>query len=525
MYPAENASFAQSPRSVFVNDEVRRPAFVSYFGLRENPFRTTSDPRYLLLTNQAREALDGLISGIHARAGLLVLTGEVGAGKTVLLNTLLDALRQRDIPRAFIFNSHLETDDLLEMAMFNFGIPPDPRASTKPAVRMQQWLFECYRAKSNPVLIVDEAQGLKIEVLEALRMLLNLEMGGEKLLQIVLAGQPEFDAKINLPELRQLRQRIALRYRLGPLALDETCLYIEHRLRVAGGTVENIFEPETLAALHYYARGTPRVVNALCEQALMKACAERQRPIPPKTVEEIAFQFQVDGHKPVGMPAQLGDLMMMNAIAARSRRANGRIAGSASADSTIAALPPEQKPDEAHFDAPAPLPEPMPLPVAGTLDSGQIPVSSVPAAASSSASLNPATVNLLIDLHAAPRLELTTPASPKEPPPDPIDLLIGATSSPSIAPKPPKAMAASAPAPGKPAFDSGAPIARSSPAMRTPKAAAAIPSPSAFAHLPAKAQLSLAASLSSIERAATNWLRWLREPIGSSRGTSRGKSR
>ena len=532
MHPAESTPLPQpqSHLAMFANDDSRRPAFVKYFGLRENPFRTTSDPRYLLLTNQARHALDGILSGIQARAGLLVLTGEVGAGKTVLLNSLLDALRQRDVPRAFIFNSHLDTDDLFEMALADFGAPRDPAVNAKPVMRLQRWLLDGYRANSNAVLIVDEAQGLKLEVLEALRMLLNMEPAGEKVLQVVLSGQPEFDTRINLPELRQLRQRVAGRYRLGALSLEETFLYIDHRLRVAGSTSECPFEAESLAAIHYYARGIPRVINALCEQTLMKACAERIKPIPPKTVEEVAFQFQVDGNKPVGAPVQLGDLMMMNAVAARSRRAKALIEVSLSAAPLETTAPPEPT-----------VPEP---PAA----------QSAPAAESVSARDQAADIaEVIAELNGATE----SPAEPAPAVPEHAQLVVDVRMAPAAAPEttltqaPVIAATAPAPvelrpasktaqAPARPvnahlaATPKAAPDIRSGPARMppTPKpetkpnnGSSAVKASPARPQAPTKTQTSLLASLSSIERVAANWLRWLRQPIGSSRGPLRGKGR
>lgn len=527
MHGAEGNPLPQSPShlGMFANDDSRCPAFVKYFGLRENPFRTTSDPRYLLLTNQARHALDGILGGIQARAGLMVLTGEVGAGKTVLLNTLLDTLRQRSIPQAFIFNSHLDTDDLFEMALADFGAPRDPAMNLKPVVRLQRWLLDGYRANSNAVLIVDEAQGLKLEVLEALRMLLNMEPAGEKVMQVVLSGQPEFDTKINMPELRQLRQRVAGRYRLGALSLEETLLYIEHRLRVAGSTSECPFEAESLAAIHYYARGTPRVINALCEQALMKACAERTNPVPPKTVEEVAFQSQLDGNKPVGAPVQLGDLMMMNAIARRSKRANALIEVSLSAAPLEITAEPEPK-----FPEPPPRNE---IPAAKDVASPPMAFAAAAAAAATPTAV-PEPPQLVADVRLAP----TAPPEPSPTPAPVAEHTIGALeqTSQAIAAKPQDAV----PAPARPinAHVSATPkrvpdiqgTARTStppaPLKAVPKrvvaAAKASPPPP---QAQSKTQASLLASLSSIERAAANWLRWLREPIGSHRGApSRGKS-
>jgi general secretion pathway protein A len=520
MDPVQSVPLPQPPHSVFANDDCRRPAFVSYFGLRENPFRTTSDPRYLLLTNQTRQALDGLLCGINARAGLLILTGEVGTGKTVLLKNLLDLLRQGGIPRAFLFNSQLETDDLFEMALADFGAPPDLATHTRPAVRLQRWLLDCYRANSNAVLIIDEAQGLKLEVLEAIRMLLNLEPGGEKLLQIVLSGQPEFDTKVNLPELRQLRQRVALRYRLGALTLEETCRYIEHRLRIAGSTGDFPFEPEALAAVHYYAQGIPRVINALCEQALMKACAERSHPVQPKTVEEVAFQFQFDGHKPLGSPVQLGDLMMMNAVAARSKRANARLAESPSAGPSAATSQPEPRVPQHSAGRTEPSPDLVRPPIGAADPKSPAPAPTKPIAASAPVLVRPA-----VDSRLFPAPTPAPLAAPRLSPPDPIRLPIGVASPKDTVPTLTKPTAASAPVLAKPAVDSRVSPTRTTapPSARKPPIVAHLP-PLVLAHT-AKAELSLLASLSSIERVASNWLRWLREPIRSNRAPTQRKTR
>ncbi|HEX4077179.1 MAG TPA: AAA family ATPase [Candidatus Acidoferrales bacterium] len=568
---------------MFANDEARQPAFVRYFGLRENPFRTTSDPRYLLLTNQTRHALDGLLCGIDARVGLLVLTGEVGSGKTVLLNSLLEALRQRGTPRAFIFNSHLETDDLFEMVLADFGAPPDPATHTKPVVRLQRWLLDCYRAKSNAVLIIDEAQGLKHDALEAIRMLLNMEPAADKPLQIVLAGQPEFDTKINLPELRQLRQRVSVRYRLGALSLEETCLYVEHRLRVAGSTAECPFEAESLAAIHYYARGTPRVINALCEQSLMRSCAEQARPVAPKTIEEVAFESQFDGNKPLGAPVQLGDLMLMNAMAARSKRTNALRAGSELASASRVERQAETKATEPVEKISESLPEPIqqtilvdeiiepasaptmpleataPVPMELALEA---PAAFVPApveavAPDSEELPDPIHDPIRLIVSAAETRDITAPEIAESPvavdapaADSPVEEMIAAAeqlSPPPAAPEPPPlgpilvlSAAAGATgvtaAPARPVAVKAAMMTTSPPTARSAlqrtaapksirKAAPLAPRPSRASTSLAKTHTSLLASLSSIERVASNWLRWLREPIGSGRGTTRGKTR
>src|SRR5580704_12985020 len=185
--------------------------YKNFFGLRENPFNVNPNPQFLYLTPQTQEALDELTYGIENRKGFILLTGEVGTGKTTLINCVLDWLRHRKMPVAFIFNSHMSVDRLFEFILTDFGISVDSRIKSHMLLRLNAWLIERFRAGENPVLIVDEAQGLSFKLLEEIRLLLNLETASEKLLQVVLAGQPELEDKLKRPELRQLRQRITLR--------------------------------------------------------------------------------------------------------------------------------------------------------------------------------------------------------------------------------------------------------------------------------------------------------------------------
>jgi type II secretory pathway predicted ATPase ExeA len=268
--------------------------YKNFFGLRENPFNVNPDPRFLYLTLQTQKALDELTYGIQNRKGLILLTGEVGTGKTTLINCLLDWLRHRKIPTAFIFNSRLSVNHLFEFILTDFGIPIDIQLKGNMLLRLNTWLIKCFRAGESPVLIVDEAQGLSFNLLEEIRLLLNLETGSEKLLQIVLAGQPELEDKLKRPELRQLRQRITLRCNTKPLTPEESRAYITERLRISGATGDLIFTSDAMDAVHFYSQGIPRVVNLLCEQALINAYAEHFRPVPVRMVEEAAQEFFLD---------------------------------------------------------------------------------------------------------------------------------------------------------------------------------------------------------------------------------------
>jgi general secretion pathway protein A len=270
-----------------------------FFGLRESPFNVNPDPRYLYMTRQAQEALAGLTYGIQNRKGFILLTGEVGTGKTTLLNRLLDWLRGQRVATAYIFNSRLEVNHLFDFMMADFEIPYESREKSQILLRLNHWLLERYRAGETAVLIVDEAQNLSAEVLEEIRLLTNLETSTEKLLQIVLTGQPELEEKLKVPELRQLRQRITLRCRTAPLSLEETFGYIAERLRIAGANGEPIFSKEAIQTVHLYSRGIPRVVNLLCEHSMINAYVDSLRPVPAHLVEEVAREFQLDEVAPV----------------------------------------------------------------------------------------------------------------------------------------------------------------------------------------------------------------------------------
>jgi general secretion pathway protein A len=265
-----------------------------FFGLRENPFNVNPDPRYLFATKSVRESLAALTYGIQNRKGFVLLTGEVGTGKTTLLNRLLDWLHGERAATAFVFNSLLNVNELLDFIMADFEIPCKSRDKSQVLLTLNHWLLERYRAGGTAVVVVDEAQNLSFEVLEEIRLLTNLETSTEKLLQIVLSGQPELEDKLRLPELRQLRQRFTLRCRTCPLTAEETCDYVADRLRNAGANADPIFSREAVQLVHKYSKGIPRLVNLLCEHSLIGAYVEHLRPIPARLVEEVAQEFELD---------------------------------------------------------------------------------------------------------------------------------------------------------------------------------------------------------------------------------------
>src|ERR1700682_6321013 len=266
----------------------------NFFGLRENPFKITPDPLFLFVTDQARATSDELAYTIRTRKGLILLTGEVGTGKTMLIRRLLDWLAEEKMPTALIFNTHIKPDHLLDFILNDFGVPCKSTLKSEKLLALNRWLLELYRAGQTPVLIVDEAQGLSPLALEEIRLLLNFETPRHKLLQVVLAGQPELEEKLKRHELRQLRQRITLRCKTAPLTLEQTHGYIRERLRIAGAGSEPIFEPDAVTSVHAYSHGIPRVINVLCDHALINSCAEGSKTVSPLSVERAARECHLD---------------------------------------------------------------------------------------------------------------------------------------------------------------------------------------------------------------------------------------
>jgi general secretion pathway protein A len=277
--------------------------YKEFFGLRANPFNVNPDPRYLFLTRHTEEALACLTYGIQSRKGFVLLTGEVGTGKTTLINKLLEWLRAQQVPTAFIFNSRMNVPQFLDYMMADFGIPCDTRSKSQILLRLYNWLLERYRAGETAVLIVDEAQNLADEVLEEIRMMTNLETFTEKLLQIVLVGQTELEQKLKQPNLRQLRQRLTLRAKTHPLTLEETKSYIQQRLRIAGSNGQAIFDAEALTSIHRYSSGIPRVVNLICEHCLVSAFVDQQKKVASSIVDAVARDFDLgDNHSSIAPP-------------------------------------------------------------------------------------------------------------------------------------------------------------------------------------------------------------------------------
>ncbi|HVC46134.1 MAG TPA: AAA family ATPase [Terracidiphilus sp.] len=239
------------------------------------------------MTPRTREVLACLQYGIAQRKGFVVMTGEVGTGKTTLLKSVLSWFPDKVVSTAFVFNPRLDVLDFLEFVLTDFGIPPRERTKSGMLLELNRWLIDRYRENALCVIVVDEAQNLSPDLLEEIRLLTNLETSAEKLVQIILSGQPEFEEMLRMPSLRQLRQRIALWCRTQPLQPHETEVYISERLRIAGAR-EAVFSQEAIERIHHYARGIPRLVNLTCEHAMITAYVEQVKPIPAWVVETVA---------------------------------------------------------------------------------------------------------------------------------------------------------------------------------------------------------------------------------------------
>jgi general secretion pathway protein A len=265
----------------------------SFFGLRALPFEASPDPRFLYMMPQIREALACQQYGIAARKGFVVLTGEVGTGKTTLLKTVLGSFGQGRVSSAFVFNPRLDVLDFFEFVLTDFGIPPTARTKSGMLLQLNRWLVDRFSDQGICVIVVDEAQNLSWELLEEIRLLTNLETSSEKLVQIVLSGQPELQQKLCLPSVRQLRQRISLWCKTHPLTGEETQAYIAERLRIAGAS-QTLFSPDAARVVYRYSKGIPRVINLICEHSLIEAYVEQVNPIPVNIVESVGRELNLD---------------------------------------------------------------------------------------------------------------------------------------------------------------------------------------------------------------------------------------
>jgi general secretion pathway protein A len=271
--------------------------YKAHFHLTRNPFDLTPDPNCFVPTPKHNEALAALYYGVRRHKGFVVVTGEVGTGKTLLLRCLLRLLQNsKDIAYAYLFNSRLSPIEFLQYVLSDFGLPASGKNKCELLIDLSKYLLERGSQRMTTVLIVDEAHDLPADTMEELRLLSNLETTDDKLLQIVLVGQPELDKKLDSNELRQLKQRIALRAHLGALTMQQTQEYIDQRLRIAGAEQNGtpLFSPESVNAIFKYSRGFPRLINTICENSLIGAYARQLSTISVNTVEDVANEFRLE---------------------------------------------------------------------------------------------------------------------------------------------------------------------------------------------------------------------------------------
>jgi len=270
--------------------------YKKFFGLTRSPFEISPDPYFLFPTSRHNEALASIAHGVIRRKGFMVLTGEVGTGKTLMVRCLLELLRNRGVASANIFNPRLRPNEFLHYVIGDLGMNSD-NAENKGTLLLQLYNYLIGRQKINQttVLIVDEAQNMDVELLEEIRLLTNLETAQQKLIQIVLVGQPELDSKLDSPQLRQLKQRVTVRCALEPLQEVETRSYIWQRLKRAGANFQAVlvFPPPTVASIYNYSQGIPRLINTICENALITAYARQSRTITEDIVHEVARDLRL----------------------------------------------------------------------------------------------------------------------------------------------------------------------------------------------------------------------------------------
>ena len=258
--------------------------YTKYYGFNEKPFTLTPNPRFIYLSRNHKEAFAHLLYGINNHYGFIELIGEVGTGKTTVLRTLLGQLSEDNYRSALIFNPCLTGVELLRSINHEFGLKSGSEYANELLEELNRFLLAENARGITVVLVIDEAQNLSPEILEQLRLISNLETENDKLIQIVLAGQPELSVLLDLPELRQLNQRIAVRYRLRSMTMDETRTYIRHRMVVAGETGGVSFSGPAIKLIHLYTRGLPRLINILCDRALLVGYGDEQRRISAGTI-------------------------------------------------------------------------------------------------------------------------------------------------------------------------------------------------------------------------------------------------
>jgi general secretion pathway protein A len=265
--------------------------YLNFYGLNKEPFSITPDPAFLFLSPSHKEALAAVIYGVEKRKGFVVITGEVGVGKTTILRSYLEQSAQERLKTVYLFNTNVNFPVLLKTICRELALPVVTDDPDETLRQLHQFLIQEYRRGCNTVLVIDEAQNMPLETLENIRMLSNLETSTDKLIQIVFSGQPEFDQLLNRHELRQLKQRIAVRTTIAPLTAKESAAYISYRLAKAGNKDALIFAPGALKRILSHARGIPRVLNILCDNALITAFGYQKKQVNSAIAGEIIRDF------------------------------------------------------------------------------------------------------------------------------------------------------------------------------------------------------------------------------------------
>jgi len=266
-----------------------------FYGLSSRPFDLSPDPRYLVQTEIHYEALSNLEYAIASRKGITLLIGEAGTGKTTVIRAAIEKPRER-IHCVYLHNPALTRAEFIRMLALQFSLSVDAHSSkTDLLLELERLLRERHRQNETTIIVIDEAQSLPYELLDEVRLLSNIETSSDKLVSLIIAGQPELAARLNEPEFRHLKQRIALRCELRSLKVDEAATYIAGRIRSAGGIPSRIFSREAVAVIHEYSRGIPRTINVIADNALISGFAEEQQPVRTDIVRKVCRDFDISG--------------------------------------------------------------------------------------------------------------------------------------------------------------------------------------------------------------------------------------
>ncbi|OGV58815.1 MAG: ATPase [Lentisphaerae bacterium RIFOXYA12_FULL_48_11] len=265
--------------------------YLEFYNLREYPFNITPDPRFLYFARHHKEAYDHLMYGIQNRKGFIELTGEVGSGKTTLCRAVLANLG-KDVETALILNPSLTESQLLRAMLNDFGLEVKGRDRLAYIEKLNDFLLERNKEGTNVALVIDEAQDLSPEVMEQVRLLSNLETDQQKLIQIVMCGQPELEKRLSRPDLRQLRQRITVRYHIPPLTQEDVMMYIRHRLWVAGSDGRIVFDSGAIREVYKFSKGGPRLINAVCDNCMLAGFVARTNVIDTRCVKKAIQQLE-----------------------------------------------------------------------------------------------------------------------------------------------------------------------------------------------------------------------------------------